>query len=42
MVLHLYRRASYSNKATNQYDKDAMKYLSYALYPLVIGYSIYR
>lgn len=34
-------RASYSNKQTKQYDADAMRYLSYALYPLVIGYSIY-
>ncbi|GLC36151.1 hypothetical protein PLESTB_001375000 [Pleodorina starrii] len=34
-------RASYSNKETKKYDADAMRYLSYALYPLVIGYSIY-
>ncbi|PNW78427.1 hypothetical protein CHLRE_09g397900v5 [Chlamydomonas reinhardtii] len=34
-------RATYSNKQTKQYDADAMRYLSYALYPLVIGYSIY-
>lgn len=34
-------RASYANKDTNKYDKEAMRYLSYALYPLVIGYSIY-
>ncbi|EFJ43770.1 hypothetical protein VOLCADRAFT_106719 [Volvox carteri f. nagariensis] len=34
-------RATYSNKQTKQYDAEAMRYLSYALYPLVIGYSIY-
>ncbi|GFR48649.1 hypothetical protein Agub_g10603 [Astrephomene gubernaculifera] len=34
-------RASYSNKETKKYDAEAMRYLSYALYPLVIGYSIY-
>lgn len=34
-------RASYSSKKTKQYDAEAMRYLSYALYPLVIGYSIY-
>ncbi|KAG2483364.1 hypothetical protein HYH03_017763 [Edaphochlamys debaryana] len=34
-------RATYSNKKTKQYDAEAMRYLSYALYPLVIGYSIY-
>lgn len=26
---------------TKQYDKEAMVYLSYALYPIVIGYAIY-
>lgn len=26
---------------TKQYDKEAMRYLSYALYPIVIGYAIY-
>lgn len=26
---------------TKQYDAEAMRYLSYALYPLVIGYAIY-
>jgi hypothetical protein len=35
------RRASYSSKETKKYDAEAMRYLSYALYPLVIGYSIY-
>lgn len=34
-------RASYSNNPTKEYDRTAMRYLSYALYPLVIGYSIY-
>ncbi|KAG2454215.1 hypothetical protein HYH02_001249 [Chlamydomonas schloesseri] len=34
-------RATYGNKQTKQYDAEAMRYLSYALYPLVIGYSIY-
>ena len=26
---------------TKQYDAEAMRYLSYALYPLVAGYAIY-
>lgn len=26
---------------TQQYDAEAMRYLGYALYPLVIGYAIY-
>lgn len=26
---------------TKQYDKEASVYLSYVLYPLVIGYAIY-
>lgn len=34
-------RASYSQHATKQIDAEATRYLSYALYPLVIGYSIY-
>jgi hypothetical protein len=34
-------RATYSNKQTKKYDAEASVYLSYALYPLVIGYSIY-
>jgi hypothetical protein len=34
-------RVSYSNNPTKEYDRTAMRYLSYALYPLVIGYSIY-
>ena len=34
-------RASYSQKQTKQYDAEAMRYLSYALYPLVLGYAVY-
>jgi hypothetical protein len=34
-------RATYSNSPTKEYDRTAMRYLSYVLYPLVIGYSIY-
>ncbi len=40
-ILPFQNRASYSSKKTKQYDAEAMRYLSYALYPLVIGYSIY-
>jgi hypothetical protein len=34
-------RASYTQSKTKEYDAYAMKYLSYVLYPLVIGYSTY-
>jgi hypothetical protein len=35
-------KAGYDNaNKTKQYDAEAIKYLSYALYPLVIGYAIY-
>ncbi len=34
-------RASYSNNQTREHDAVAMRYLSYVLYPLVVGYSIY-
>mmetsp|Transcript_13857 Transcript_13857/g.24278 ORF Transcript_13857/g.24278 Transcript_13857/m.24278 type:complete len:620 (+) Transcript_13857:140-1999(+) len=34
-------RQSYSLSMTKQYDKEASQYLSYALYPLVLGYAIY-
>ncbi|KAL4425896.1 hypothetical protein ABPG75_009912 [Micractinium tetrahymenae] len=34
-------RDSYKRSKTDQYDAEAMRYLSYALYPLVIGYAIY-
>ena len=33
--------SSYEESRTAEYDRMAMTYLSYALYPLVIGYSIY-
>ncbi len=36
-----WRRASYTKTKTKQYDEEATRYLSYVLYPLVIGYSIY-
>lgn len=39
--LHIKDRVTYSNNPTKQYDATAMRYLSYALYPLIIGYSIY-
>lgn len=34
-------RQSYSTNKTKQYDEEATRYLSYVLYPLVIGYAIY-
>ena len=34
-------RESYTKSKTKAYDEQAMHYLSYALYPLVIGYAIY-
>lgn len=34
-------KESYSESETKKYDKEAMKYLSYALYPLLFGYTIY-
>lgn len=34
-------RASYDTNNTKKHDEDAMRYLSYALYPLVAGYAIY-
>jgi hypothetical protein len=34
-------KASYEKSETAAHDRQAMKYLSYCLYPLVIGYSIY-
>eukprot|EP00210_Caulerpa_lentillifera_P000896 g867.t1 len=39
--LHFSNRASYERSRTREHDEQAMKYLAYALYPLVIGYSIY-
>lgn len=38
---HFEDRASYSNSETKKYDAEAMRYMSYVLYPLVIGYSVY-
>lgn len=34
-------RDSYAKSKTKEYDEIAAKYLSYALYPLVIGYAVY-
>jgi len=34
-------KASYDRHDTKRHDADAIRYLSYALYPLVIGYSVY-
>lgn len=34
-------KASYTQTRTAEYDRQAMVYLSYALYPLAIGYAIY-
>jgi hypothetical protein len=34
-------RASYVSSQTDKYDAEAMRYLSYALYPLVGGYAVY-
>jgi hypothetical protein len=30
-----------AEKATNEFDREGMKYLSFVLYPLVLGYAIY-
>lgn len=40
-MLFLPCRASYTKTKTQQYDAEAMRYLSYALYPLVGGYAVY-
>ncbi|EIE18938.1 cleft lip and palate transmembrane 1 [Coccomyxa subellipsoidea C-169] len=34
-------KSSYSESKTKQYDAEAMRYLSYALFPLVAAYSVY-
>jgi len=34
-------RQSYTDSRTKEYDDLAFKYLSWALYPLLIGYAIY-
>lgn len=39
--LHVTDKASYTESKTKEYDVYAMKYLSYVLYVLVIGYSTY-
>jgi len=36
-----HHQANYEESGTAQYDREAMIYLSYALYPLVIGYACY-
>ena len=40
-MLRFHDKASYTASKTKEHDQQAMKYLSYLLYPLVIGYSIY-
>ncbi|GAX82575.1 hypothetical protein CEUSTIGMA_g10001.t1 [Chlamydomonas eustigma] len=39
--IHFADRLSYTKTKTKEYDEEATRYLSYVLYPLVIGYSIY-
>lgn len=34
-------RMSYVESETAKYDAEAMRYLSYALYPLILGYAVY-
>ena len=34
-------RASYIESKTDRYDADAMRYMSYVLYPVILGYAIY-
>ena len=34
-------KESYKGNETKKYDKEAMRYLSYALYPLLFGYTMY-
>jgi hypothetical protein len=40
-IPHFADRDSYTSSKTDEYDAEAMRYLSYALYPLIIGYAIY-
>ena len=40
-MLRFANRDSYAKSKTKEYDEIASKYLSYALYPLVIGYAVY-
>lgn len=35
------KKASKAEELTNQIDREGMKYLSYVLYPLCVGYAIY-
>ncbi len=37
----VFDRGSYVKTKTKQYDEEATRYLSFVLYPLVIGYAIY-
>ena len=39
--LRFRNRDSYTNSKTAEYDDEAMKYLSWVLYPLVAGYGVY-
>jgi hypothetical protein len=32
---------NYVESATKEYDRIAMRYMSYALFPLIVGYTIY-
>jgi hypothetical protein len=34
-------KATYTQSKTDQYDAEAMRYLSYVLYPLIGGYAVY-
>ncbi len=34
-------KSTYESSGTSQYDREAMRYLSWALYPLMVCYSIY-
>lgn len=40
-MLRFRHRDSYTNNKTKEYDEQATRYLSYALYPLVFGYAVY-
>ena len=39
--LKITHKVSYTQTNTNEYDKLAFKYLSWVLFPLVVGYAIY-
>jgi hypothetical protein len=34
-------KGSYVKSKTRQYDQEAMQYVSYVMYPLMVGYTIY-